>query len=98
MALGLQIDPEEFLQQHSEIFNGEVKNASAVRLLHYPPLNDVSDSKITRCGKHTDYGGLTLLFQVSKVEFILEYNIFYTIVVFRKYFKQKFNKCTILRT
>ena len=64
LALGLQIDPEEFLQQHSEIFNGEVKNASAVRLLHYPPLNDVSDSKITRCGKHTDYGGLTLLFQV----------------------------------
>ena len=52
-------------------------NASAIRLLHYPPLDKSSEyleddsspepppqQKITRCGKHTDYGGLTLLFQV----------------------------------
>ena len=25
--------------------------------------------KITRCGKHTDYGGLTLLFQVRIISF-----------------------------
>ena len=48
-------------------------NASAIRLLHYPPLDKSEGQlqnlgkepqKITRCGKHTDYGGLTLLFQV----------------------------------
>ena len=69
---------------HSDIFSpffasilGE-GNASAIRLLHYPPLDKSSEyleddsspepppqqQKITRCGKHTDYGGLTLLFQV----------------------------------
>ena len=72
LALGLQIDPNEFLQQHSGILNcdDDVHNASAIRLLHYPPVNkkfvqqNSADSKITRCGKHTDYGGLTLLFQV----------------------------------
>ena len=68
---------------HSDIFSpffasilGE-GNASAIRLLHYPPLDKSSaelqnleddgkepQQKITRCGKHTDYGGLTLLFQV----------------------------------
>jgi len=73
LALGLQIDPNEFLQQHSGILNcdDDVHNASAIRLLHYPPVNkkfvqqNSEDSKITRCGKHTDYGGLTLLFQDS---------------------------------
>ena len=72
MAIDLKIDPEKFLKHHSGMLSGH-GNASAVRLLHYPPLkseqqnlkkNPENQQKITRCGKHTDYGGLTLLFQV----------------------------------
>ena len=82
LALGLQIDPNEFLQQHSGILNcdDDVDNASAIRLLHYPPVNkkfvqqNSADSKITRCGKHTDYGGLTLLFQVYSTIIQIDWN------------------------
>lgn len=63
LAFDLQIDPETFLRQHSGMLTGQ-GNGSAVRLLHYPPVEQNSAQKITRCGKHTDYGGLTLLFQV----------------------------------
>lgn len=65
LATDLGTDPEEFLANHSDILTG-VNNASAIRLLHYPPLNSVGDNsgkRVTRCGMHTDYGGLTLLFQ-----------------------------------
>lgn len=76
LALDLKIDPQSFLKDHAGMLTGE-GNASAIRLLHYPPLDKSSEyleddsspepppqqQKITRCGKHTDYGGLTLLFQ-----------------------------------
>ena len=42
-------------------------NATSIRLLNYPPLTgDEGDIRksVTRCGVHTDYGGMTLLFQV----------------------------------
>ena len=66
LAIDLQINPEDFLEKHSGILGNELNNESALRLLHYPPINNVDpENKITRCGKHTDYGGLTLLFQVS---------------------------------
>jgi len=68
LALDLQIDIEKFLHAHSGMLTG-VANASAIRLLHYPPLDideqNLAQQKITRCGKHTDYGGLTLIFQDS---------------------------------
>ena len=65
LAIDLQINPEDFLEQHSGILGNELNNESALRLLHYPPIDNVGhENKITRCGKHTDYGGLTLLFQV----------------------------------
>ena len=42
-------------------------NASSIRLLNYPALETHEDlppgKTITRCGVHTDYGGMTLLFQ-----------------------------------
>lgn len=41
------------------------KNATTLRLLHYPSIK--KDSVIKpgqiRCGEHTDYGSITLLFQ-----------------------------------
>jgi isopenicillin N synthase-like dioxygenase len=69
LATDLHTDPDEFLRQHSGMLTGSGNNASSLRLLHYPPLlhDDAQKSgqKITRCGTHTDYGGLTLLFQVT---------------------------------
>ena len=74
LALDLQIDSEQFLNDHSGMLQGNDNNGSCLRLLHYPPApNELMENeqnlgqnrqKITRCGKHTDYGGLTLLFQV----------------------------------
>ena len=41
------------------------KNATTLRLLHYPSIKEESDIKPgqIRCGEHTDYGSITLLFQ-----------------------------------
>ena len=37
---------------------------SVLRLLHYPPVpEDAGDRQLTRCGTHTDFSTLTLLFQ-----------------------------------
>jgi isopenicillin N synthase-like dioxygenase len=77
LATDLGADPIQFLQDHSNMFNGMGNNATSIRLLHYPNIetdfdserrND--DSKVissfkTRCEEHTDYGGLTLLYQDS---------------------------------
>lgn len=41
------------------------KNCTTLRLLNYPNINEDSDIKPgqIRCGEHTDYGSITLLFQ-----------------------------------
>ena len=46
---------------------GTSENATALRLLYYPPLPDESIIKPeqVRCGEHSDYGSITLLFQDS---------------------------------
>ena len=75
LATDLGADPLQFLQDHSEMFTGRGNNATSIRLLHYPKIEadsgsngacaaSVETSCITRCGEHTDYGGLTLLYQV----------------------------------
>ena len=75
LATDLGADPLEFLQDHSEMFTGRGNNATSIRLLHYPQIDtdfglegasasSAESSCITRCGEHTDYGGLTLLYQV----------------------------------
>lgn len=41
------------------------KNCTTLRLLHYPSISEdtiVKPGQI-RCGEHTDYGSITLLFQ-----------------------------------
>ena len=73
MAFDLGAHPGTFLGNHSEMLNGSGRNATSLRLLHYPPLEGVRgeegamEKTVTRCGVHSDYGGLTLLFQVSIV-------------------------------
>ena len=44
-----------------------VENATTLRSLHYPPIPArlARQAGITRCGEHSDYGTLTLLFQDS---------------------------------
>jgi len=65
MALGLKQDVEEFSKMHS--FNKEIKNATTLRCLYYPPITEklgLAEGQV-RCGEHTDYGSITLLFQDS---------------------------------
>ena len=41
-------------------------NATSLRLLHYPAVENAhAGEAVVRCGEHTDYGGMTLLFQVK---------------------------------
>jgi len=69
MALDLGADPVKFLSYHDQIFRNNQNNATALRILRYPAVTDlhrrVAGAAITRCGEHTDYGGLTLLYQDS---------------------------------
>ena len=77
LATDLGTDPLQFLNNHSGMFNGRGNNATSIRLLHYPKIEADSNpeqesttstsesASVTRCGEHTDYGGLTLLYQVN---------------------------------
>ncbi|XP_036419831.1 UPF0676 protein C1494.01 [Colossoma macropomum] len=60
MALCLGIDPDVFLKAHRQI--GSEENGSTLRSLYYPPVKTVKEDQI-RCGEHSDYGSITLLFQ-----------------------------------
>ena len=39
------------------------KNATCLRVLHYPAVPEDVKKGTIRCGSHTDYGTITLLFQ-----------------------------------
>ena len=58
-------DPKWLTQVHGSI--GTAGNATALRLLYYPPIPEESNIKPeqVRCGEHSDYGSITLLFQDS---------------------------------
>ncbi|KAG1944689.1 2-oxoglutarate (2OG) and Fe(II)-dependent oxygenase superfamily protein [Pimephales promelas] len=62
MALGLDLEPQVFLNAHKHI--GSNVNATTLRSLYYPPVNStcVKENQL-RCGEHSDYGSITLLFQ-----------------------------------
>jgi len=69
LALGKQGD---FLNgQHqgmlSEGMEDEVECSTTLRSIHYPPIPDnlAAQPGIIRCGEHSDYGTITLLFQDS---------------------------------
>ena len=43
---------------------GSEKNGTTFRSLYYPSINDSEvQAGVERCGKHSDYGTVTLLFQ-----------------------------------
>ncbi|KAL9957583.1 hypothetical protein ACROYT_G034502 [Oculina patagonica] len=64
VSIGLKLqDPKWLTQVHGSI--GTVENATALRLLYYPPLpkeSNINPGQV-RCGEHSDYGSITLLFQ-----------------------------------
>ncbi|TRY95963.1 hypothetical protein DNTS_008817 [Danionella cerebrum] len=65
MALGLGLQPETFLNAHKHI--GSDLNKTTLRTLFYPPVETESVKKDQlRCGEHSDYGSITLVFQSSK--------------------------------
>ncbi|XP_020632102.1 UPF0676 protein C1494.01-like isoform X2 [Orbicella faveolata] len=66
VGIGLKLqDPKWLAQVHGSI--GTSGNPTALRLLYYPPLPEESIIKPeqVRCGEHSDYGSITLLFQDS---------------------------------
>ncbi|XP_074534520.1 uncharacterized protein LOC141797037 [Halichoeres trimaculatus] len=65
MAHCLDLDPEVFVAPHRNI--GTDKNSTALRSLYYPPVKseDAKEGQL-RCGEHSDYGSITLLFQSSE--------------------------------
>ncbi|XP_051238192.1 uncharacterized protein si:dkey-10o6.2 [Dicentrarchus labrax] len=65
VAHSLGLDPEVFLGAHRLI--GTDQNGTTLRSLYYPPVNSekVKEGQL-RCGEHSDYGSITLLFQSSE--------------------------------
>ncbi|XP_057693391.1 uncharacterized protein si:dkey-10o6.2 isoform X2 [Corythoichthys intestinalis] len=62
MALSLGLDPDIFLNTHRLI--GTDENGTTLRSLYYPPVkSELAKEGQLRCGEHSDYGSITLLFQ-----------------------------------
>ncbi|KAL6106322.1 uncharacterized protein ACO6RY_10224 [Pungitius sinensis] len=64
MALSLSLDPQVFLSAHRLI--GDEGNGTTLRSLYYPSVDhDKVKERQLRCGEHSDYGSITLLFSSS---------------------------------
>lgn len=62
MAVGLDVSDFSYFRKCHNIL--AVPNATTMRYLYYPALKDVSiKPNQVRCGEHSDYGSITLLFQ-----------------------------------
>ncbi|CAH1250634.1 Hypp8886 [Branchiostoma lanceolatum] len=62
VARGLHLkDAKVFVNSHALMGTGG--NPTALRLLHYPPVPAETKPGQVRCGEHSDYGAITLLFQ-----------------------------------
>ncbi|XP_012673136.2 2-oxoglutarate-dependent dioxygenase htyE [Clupea harengus] len=62
MGLSLGLDADVFVSAHKQI--GTDENGSTLRTLYYPPVDSehVKEGQL-RCGEHSDYGSITLVFQ-----------------------------------
>ncbi|CAH3034846.1 unnamed protein product, partial [Porites lobata] len=63
IAISLDLDPDTFAFAWQK--TGTSEGGSQLRYNYYPMISDLSKIKPgqIRCGEHTDYGGITLLFQ-----------------------------------
>uniref|UniRef100_A0A3Q2TLH6 Si:dkey-10o6.2 n=1 Tax=Fundulus heteroclitus TaxID=8078 RepID=A0A3Q2TLH6_FUNHE len=73
MALSLDLDPDVFLHAHRFIgsmfstLSQSDENGTTLRSLFYPPVKSaMAKEGQLRCGEHSDYGSITLLFQGSE--------------------------------
>lgn len=69
LAISLDLVPNFFNDNHSQMLTGNGDNETTLRLLYYPPIEESSmgrDAQTTRCGAHCDYGTFTLLSQDSE--------------------------------
>lgn len=58
------LDKNFFGDRHSYMFKAAEKNRTIFRTLYYPSLADTDTlAGVVRCGLHSDYGTITLLFQ-----------------------------------
>ncbi|XP_077425740.1 uncharacterized protein LOC144054315 isoform X1 [Vanacampus margaritifer] len=65
MAHSLDVDPDIFLNAHRLI--GTDENCTMLRSLYYPPVNsEQAEEGQLRCGEHSDYGSISLLFQSAE--------------------------------
>jgi len=69
ISLSLDQDPSFLSNVHQGMMSqglpGSVENSTTIRSIHYPPIPDnlAAQPGIIRCGEHSDYGTITLLFQ-----------------------------------
>ena len=71
------MDKNFFVDRHENMFKSDQKNRTIFRTLYYPSLVDTETLiGVVRCGLHSDYGTITLLFQdnMGGLE-VLGYNI-----------------------
>ncbi|KAG7166946.1 2-oxoglutarate-dependent dioxygenase htyE-like 1 [Homarus americanus] len=61
LAHSLGLERNLFTSAHKGLCKDN--NLTCLRLLHYPPVPDTIPENTIRCGAHTDYGTITLLFQ-----------------------------------
>ena len=66
MAIALSLTKSFFADKHD-------KQDNALRLLHYPPIEQTPSPEQLRAGEHSDYGSFTLLFQVVARFFYTKY-------------------------
>ena len=66
LALALGQDKDYLTGRHTRVLGRN--NWSKIRSLYYPPV-EASQVKpgVVRCGEHSDYGTITFLFQVKKI-------------------------------
>ncbi|KAK4308508.1 hypothetical protein Pmani_019793 [Petrolisthes manimaculis] len=65
IALALDQERDFFTLNHQKLQTMSACNTSTMRLNFYPPVPPNTPEKSVRCGTHTDYGTITLLFQDS---------------------------------
>jgi isopenicillin N synthase-like dioxygenase len=62
IAIGLKLSDSSFFVQRHNIL--EKQSSVCMRYQYYPPLTNVTlKTDQVRCGEHTDYGSITILFQ-----------------------------------
>ena len=58
---------DNILESGSTLYDAHVENYSTTRVIHYPAYKGPIDDRQMRIGEHSDYGTITLLWQINDV-------------------------------